>query len=257
MSVSWSDFLSFRDKSKQEQRYFHDEKTQRFFATLLATAKERTKSLPKRQKLWRAQLGYDESPCYDHIAPHSPDRMKPFADKASEGRINSKGIPCLYLARDKKTAISETRPWVGSYVTVVQFETLRELKVIDCSCGEIKPMERSVADLDKLWKLTPPTPEEAIKCIWRWVDTAFSEPVEHDDRDAGYVPTQIIAEFFKTNRFDGIQYKSLFNKGKNLALYDINSTKQIDDGEVVQVTSIDVGFKQKYPIQFEQRGGKG
>lgn len=237
-----------------KERYFHDEETQQFFATLLTTAKDRIESIPKGQKFWRAQLDYDDSPCYDHIVPHSSKRMKPEPKKASEGRINSKGIACLYLATDEKTAVSEIRPWVGSYVTVAQFETLRELKVIDCSCGEINPMNVSVADIDKLCKLKPPTPKEAIKTIWRWIDKEFSGPVEHNDKIADYVPTQIIAELFKTNGFDGIQYKSLFNDGKNLALYDIDSAEQIGDGKVIQVTSIDVGFKQEFPIQFKQSG---
>ena len=262
MSVSWNDFLSFRYKSKQEERHFHDEKTQQFFATLLTTAKERIESILKGQIFWRAQLNCDYQPACDldgtiidnNAVPYSSERMKPLADKASEGRINSKGIPCLYLSTDEKTAISEVRPWVGSYVTVAQFETLRELKVIDCSCGEINPMCVSVADLDKLYKLNPPTPEEAIKTIWRWIDKAFSEAVEHNDKIADYVPTQIIAELFKTNGFDGIQYKSLFNNGMNLALYDIDSAKQIDDGKVIQVINIDVGFEQKWPTQFKQRG---
>jgi hypothetical protein len=262
MSVSWNDFLFFRQKKTQGIRYFHDDESQAFFDAILATAKERIQIIPKGQKFWRAQLGSDDWPARDadgtiidyNAVPYSSKRMKPEPEKASEGRINSKGIPCLYLATNEKTAVSEVRPWVGSVVTVAQFETLSELKVIDFSCGGINPMNITVADLDKLFKLKPPTQEEAIKTIWRWIDKEFSEPVEHNDKIADYVPTQIIAELFKTNDFDGIQYKSLFNNGKNLALYDINSAKQIDDGKVIQVTSIDVGFKQIYPFQFKQRG---
>lgn len=262
MFVSWSDFLSYRQKKKQEIRYFHDDETQAFFNGILATVKERIQIIPKRQTFCRAQLGCDDCPACDtdgtiidfNAVPYSSERMKPLAGKASEGRINSKGIPCLYLSTDETTAISEVRPWVGSYVTVAQFETLRELKVIDCSCGEINPMNVSVSDMDKLWKLRPPTPKETMKTIWRWIDKEFSEPVEHNDKIADYVSTQIIAELFKTSGFDGIQYKSLFNNGKNLALYDIDSAKQIDDEKVIQVTSIDVGFKQIWPFQFKQRG---
>ena len=252
MSILWSSFLSFKHKKKQEGRYFHDKETQEFFATLLTTAKERIESIPKGQKYWRAQLGYDDSPCYDHIVPHSSKRMKPEHGKALEGRINPKEIPCLYLATDENTAISEVRPWVGSYVTVAKFETLKELNVIDCSRGEIDPMNVTARDLDKLWKLEQPTPEETIKTIWRWVDKDFSEPVNRNDNTADYVSTQIIAELFKTNGFDGIKYKSIFNNGKNIVLYDLNSAKQIDDGKVFQVTKIDVGFEQKYPFLFKK-----
>jgi hypothetical protein len=260
MSTLWSSFLSFKHKKKQEGRYFHDKETQEFFATLLTTATERIESIPKGQRYWRAQLGYKNDPLYDNgqivdynAIPLSFERMKPLAGKVCEGRINPKGIPCLYLATDEKTAVSEVRPWVGSYVTVAKFETLKELNVIDCSRGEIDPMNVTASDLDKLWKLKQPTPEEAIKTIWRWVDKDFSEPVDRNDKTADYVPTQILAELFKTNGFDGIKYKSLFNNGVNLALFDINSAKQIDnDGKLIQVTEVDVGFEQKYPFLFKK-----
>jgi len=257
MSILWSSFKSFKHKKKQEERYFHDNETQAFFATLLTTAKDRIESIPKGQRYWRAQLGNKDDPLYDgHIVdcnavPLPIGRMKPLADKACEGRINPKGIPCLYLATNEKTAVFEVRPWVGYYVTVAVFDTLKDLKVIDCSRGEINPMAITAGDLDKLWKLKQPTTEEAIKIIWQWIDLAFLEPVERNDKIADYVPTQIIAELFKTNGFDGVKYKSLFNNGMNLALFDINSAKQIDDGKVFQVTKVDVDFKQKWPIQFK------
>lgn len=257
MSISWNSYLLFRDK-KKEIRYFNDTETQELFDTLLTTAKERIESIPEGQTFWRAQLGYEDDPLYDngHIVdynavPLTVERMKPLVDKACEGRINPKGIPCLYLSTDEKTAISEVRPWIGSYITVAKFETLKNLKVIDCSRGAINPMNVTVADLDKLWKLKQPTPEEAIQTIWRWVDKDFSEPVDRNDNTADYVPTQIIAELFKTNGFDGIKYKSLFNNGKNLALFDINSAKQIDDGKVFQVTNVDIDYKKKWPSQFK------
>jgi len=260
MSVSWNSFLFFRRNKKQEERYFHDKETQEFFATLLTSVKDRIEAIPKGQQYWRAQLGCDDEPRYDfagrfvdyNAVPYSSKRMKPESEMASEGRINPKGIPCLYLSTDEKTAISEVRPWVGLYVTVVQFKTVKDLKVTDCSCGEINPMNVTVDDLDKLWKLKHPTPGEAIKTIWRWIDKEFSEPVDRNDNSADYVPTQIIAELFKTNGFDGIKYRSLFDNGKNLALFDTNSAKQIDDGKVLQVTKCDVDFKQKWPFPFER-----
>ena len=261
MFALWNSFLIFRDKKKQKERYFHDNETRQFFDILLATAKHRTEVIAKGQIFWRAQLGCGDDPCYtgDSIVgyiliPYSSKRMKPLEDEACEGRINPRGIPCLYLSTDEKTAISEIRPWVGSYATVAQFEMLKDLKVIDCSCGEINPMDVTVADLDKLWKLKPPPLDEALKTIWRWIDKEFSEPVERNDKISEYAPTQIIAELFKANGFDGIKYKSLFNNGINLALFDINSANQIDEGRVIQVTKVDVDFKQEWPVEFGQRG---
>ena len=267
MSVSWNSFLSFRRKKKEKERYFHDKETQELFDTLLTTAEGRIKSLPKGQRYLRAQLGCDREPARDldgqivdyNVVPYSSKRMRPKPEKASDGRINSKGIPCLYLATDEKTAISEMRPWVGSYVTIAQFKTLKDLKVIDCSRGEIDPMAMTAAHLDKLWKLKQTTPEEDIKTIWRWIDLAFSEPVdrndkgERNDKIVNYEITQIIAELFKTNGFDGVKYKSLLNNGENVALLDINAAKQIGDGKVFQVTRINVDFEQKWPFVFKKR----
>ncbi len=69
----------------------------------------------------------------DVPVPHSRERMKPLKDRAPEGRINPKGIPCLYLATERDTALSEVRPWIGSLNSVGQFKTSRNLVVIDCS----------------------------------------------------------------------------------------------------------------------------
>ncbi len=176
--------------------------------------------------------------------------MKPLPEKASEGRVNPRGIPCLYLATDEKTAISEVRPWVGSYVTVAEFETRKPLRLVDCSRCEIHPLIQTASDLDLLFKLKPPPPKEATETVWRWIDVAFSEPVDRDDSTAGYVPTQVIAELFKTNGFDGIKYRSVFNGGKNLALFDLSSAEQVGEGKVVQVTKIELDFQQIHPFPF-------
>ena len=260
-AVCWDSFILFTLKKKQEERYFHDTDTQELFDALLTTAEERIESIQKGQQYWRAQLGCAREPARDldgqiidyNIIPYPPKRMKPLADKSCEGRINPKGIPYLYLATDEKTAVSEVRPWVSSNVTVVQFETVKELQIVDCSSCEINPMNVTVADLDKLWKLKQPTPEEAIKTIWLWVDKEFSEPVDRTDNTADYVPTQIVAELFKTNGFDGIKYKSLFNNGENLALFDIDAAEQIGDGKVFQVTKINIDFEQKWPFVFKKK----
>ena len=261
MFQSWSSFYSFRHKKEHEERYFHSKEVQEFLDGVIATARERVESIPKGQRYWRAQLGSHDEPCCDfdgqlvdyRTVPYSAKRMKPLPKKASEGRVNPKGIPYLYLSTDEKTAISEVRPCVGSYVTVVQFETQKDLKVIDCSCGEINPMDITASDLDKLFHLKPPGPEEVTKTVWRCIDLAFSEAVDRSDTTPDYIPTQIIAELFKRNGFDGIKYMSLFNSGKNLALYDIDSAKQKDDdGKVIQIKKDGVIFQADSSVYIQQ-----
>ncbi len=45
---------------------------------------------------------------------------------------------------------------------------------------------------------------------------------------ADYVPTQIIAELFKCNGFDGIIYKSMLGKGYNVVLFDVGATQLVN-----------------------------
>jgi hypothetical protein len=258
MFQSLSSFLSFRDEKKHKGRYFHSQEVQEFLNGVLTTVCERVESIPKGQRYWRAQKGSAEEPCRDldgqildyRAIPYPVDRMKPSAEKVGEGRVNVKGISCLYLATDEKTVVSEVRPWVGTYVTLVEFEVLRDLTIVDCSRCEINPAIKSVSDLDMLYKVKPPPLEEVPQIVWRWIDLAFSEPVDRDDSTLDYVPTQIIAELFKKNGFDGIKYRSVFNSGSNLALFDLDSAQQVDEGKVVQVTRIDLDYQQIHPVLF-------
>lgn len=258
MFRSWSSFLSFRDEKKHEERYFHSREAQEFLDGVLATAADRVEPIAKGQRYWRAQSGSalwplddgaGEDVDYCRIA-YRPERMKPVPEKAREGRINSRGIPCLYLATNEKTAISEVRPWVGSRVTVAEFEICEDLDVIDCSGCEIDSVVKKASDLDMLYKLTPPEPEEIPQIVWRWIDLAFSEPVDREDSTVDYIQTQIIAELFKANGFGGVIYRSVFNGGKNLALFDIDSACQVGEGKVVQVTELDLNFQQICPFLF-------
>jgi len=258
MFQSWSSFLSFRNKIEHEEEYSQSEEVQKCLAAVIATAGEHVESISTGQRYWRAQSGSASWPVDDgtgqiidyRAVPYRAERMKPLRDEAREGRVNPGGIPYLYLATNETTAISEVRPWVGSYVTVAEFETCKPLTLVDCSRCEINPVVKTASDLDMLWKLTSPESEEVPKIVWRWIDLAFSKPVDRDDSTADYIPTQIIAELFKTNGFSGIKYRSVFNGGSNLALFDIDSAQQVGEGKVVQVTKLDLDFQQIHPFPF-------
>ena len=104
----WSSFRSFKDRIEHEERFFHSQEIQEFLAEVLATACDRVESIRKGQRYWRAQPGSALRPpdngggqIVDYCCvPHLPERMKPLPEKAREGRVNSRGIPCLYLATD-------------------------------------------------------------------------------------------------------------------------------------------------------------
>jgi hypothetical protein len=74
--------------------------------------------------------------------PLSAERMMPKAEFAGDGRVNPRGIPCLYLADTCSAVISEMRPWIGSYVTIAKFETVRDCLLVDCSLNTTQSWNR-------------------------------------------------------------------------------------------------------------------
>jgi hypothetical protein len=76
------------------------------------------------------------------------------------------------------------------------------------------------------------------------------------DNIADYVPTQIIAELFKREGFDGVAYKSNFgDEGYNSAIFDIDAADIINCG-LYKATAIDVKFsEQDNPYVIEAKSG--
>lgn len=211
-----------------EARYFRTNQAEGFLRDLSESAKMRHLSLFEGSALWRAQLGQGRVPMFDEegneigadeVGPHGPGRMKPLPGQASEGRANSKGIPCLYLSTHRDTALSEIRPWLGMSISVAQFKAVRDLKLVDCIVNT-RPKLR--------YLFSEPPPEKRDEVMWYRIDSAFSEPINPTDTSADYAPTQIIAEMFKSEGFDGLAYRSAFAGGYNVALFDITSAEQVN-----------------------------
>ena len=58
---------------------------------------------------------------WEYEIPHPPERMKPLAGWAREGRADLKGILYLYLAAAKDPALAEVRPRLGSMISLGVF----------------------------------------------------------------------------------------------------------------------------------------
>jgi hypothetical protein len=72
-----------------------------------------------------------------------------------------------------------------------------------------------------------PEPAEREISVWRDIDRAFSTPYDPNDQQiAGYAPTQVIAEFFRTQGLDGLAYRSAMGgEGHNVALFDFEAVE--------------------------------
>ena len=66
-----------------------------------------------------------------------------------------------------------------------------------------------------------------------------------DDR-ADYAATQIVAELFRQNGFDGIAYRSSSGPGHNIALFDLNAANVAPDRQLVEVTDLCLKYSQRY-----------
>jgi hypothetical protein len=146
--------------------------------------------------------------------------MKPIPNWQGEGRANPRGIPSLYIATSADTALAEIRPWIGATITVARLQLERDLTVIDCSKFQSKWGGFLSIIGDKTKSL-----EDGI---WTAIDRAFATPVSKEDESKDYIPTQILAELFKSEGYDGIVYKSLLSPdGLNLALFNLNDAKVV------------------------------
>lgn len=242
---TWQIYSRFAHKTIRESRYIHDEEILEFLATLWKTSPSRIDEIKKGSLLWRAQLGCDYRPYYnegehvfDEKAPYSEKRMKPLPDRATEGRANPKGIPHLYLATQKDTAMAEVRPWVGSKATLAIFKIARDLKIVNFA---------NETESKTPIHLTEPPPEEREKAVWAQIDNAFSKPVLQTDNDADYIPTQIITEFFKIKGIDGLAYRSNLGVGLNMVLFNL-SDAEFEKAKVYKTDDIKFKFEEASPL---------
>lgn len=241
--MSFKSWLSYTDFSERARSKLDNELSE-FLNSINDTCHDRVKTLKAGSVVWRAQTGYAEEKASDiveqdfHVDKRIPfpfERMKPLTNSASEGRANSKGIPCLYVAADAETAVHEVRPWPGLTLTIAQLHLIKDVKLIDFS-------ETADAEQYPYFFFGEPSIEQRVEAVWAAMDIAFSWPVTVTDSTSEYAPTQIIAEFIKSKGYDGIIYKSSLTKGHNYVLFNLN------DAAVVQC-DLFVVSKVKYDFE--------
>lgn len=163
------------------------------------------------------------------VGPHSAERMRgPRPEHCRRGgRVNPPGIPVLYTATEASTAIAEVRPWKGAPVSVASMRALADLRVVD-----FVPRPYEVRDENRLTKHV-----EGLHEVLSSIGRAMAEPIDPDDTEVQYVPTQYVAEFVKSKGFDGLRYGSAMAAGANIALFDLGSV-EIDSIHLYGVTDV-------------------
>ena len=184
------------------------------------------RAVEKGEIFWRSQRGCQLNSVGSASGAYDENRMKPETWPVREGRVNPSGIPYLYLATDKKTAVAEVRPMAREHVTICQIEATRGLRLLDCSWP---------ADVRFLGGPS----FGSIEAIWWEIDRLYSKPVRENTEPLDYLTTQVLSEYFRSQKYDGVQYNSGLEAGKNLALFDLSAGDVVGDTcQVVQVSGI-------------------
>ncbi|XPF94627.1 RES family NAD+ phosphorylase [Colwellia sp. RE-S-Sl-9] len=193
----------------------------------------RIKLISEGSKYYRARAHSFQNTTNEYVKKsYDVKDMKPVPNMRSSGRLNAYNVNALYLAEDKNIAVSEVRASANAPISVAKFEIIQNLKVLKFDYVSDSFDWLSYSSPDVTYSLA----------------TMFSMPLdnaEHQNRE--YIPTQIIAEFFKSKGIDGIEYPSQFiamseNEFKNqdlaqlrgitkfnLCLFDINSADCIPE----------------------------
>jgi RES domain-containing protein len=209
----WDDFQRYvRDRN----RFYLTARWNRFAKALSATSQKRETVLKKGTLVARARIGsasgsHSGKKMLIQPLPHH-EMLHPPPERAVEGRLNPSGIPYLYLANNKETALAEVRPWVGACVSVAYFKIVKPQRLIDLTKDFPKKKKTQARAVENM--------------IWSRINESFSEPMSPDDSGPQYVPTQFLTEIFKAEGFDGVRYKSsLSPSGYNYLLFDRHAVK--------------------------------
>lgn len=163
-----------------------------------------TYSYRKGTVFYRARISSEDGYSIDKMGP-------PPIGKATSGRANPLGISCLYLSNDIKTTIHEIRAAAYDFVSVAEFELMKDIEVVDFTL---------------LDRISPFVLENKTKYAinlehLRNISSEIAKPLRRNDSPLDYLPTQYIVDFIKSKNHSGVKYQSTMNKGGyNVAIFD-------------------------------------
>jgi hypothetical protein len=242
-----SEYLEFRNSVVAGRRFVMEERAISFLDGVRKSISERVVKLPKGTIVYRAQLDCVQKDWNEDPVPlqcHGRKRMIPNRNLVSAGRANPDRKAVFYCAVNSEIAIKETRPWIGSYVSIATFRIKRELKIVDffTAYGGIY---QSIASAIRRKKMKG---KEFDDHVWHKMGEAFCQPVSISDDPIEYLPTQILTEKIQSLGYDGLayrsstepEYKGLEDAGANLALFDIGAVAMHGKGWVVKINKLEL-----------------
>ena len=225
--LSWNSFSEYiKYTNRFHNSYFNSEE---FVSVLTSICKEYSID----NSFYRARI------CKNKDGYTIKEMFGPPKGSRRPGRINPEEIGVLYLSSDKKTILYETRANVYDYITIGQFKPQRALKLVDLSgFSSISPFKY----YDVIEKFV------INRNVFHEMAIDIAKPIRRSDSPFEYLPTQFIAEFIKSQGYDGVAYESTINKGGyNFAVFD-ESLFECVNIETVEVTNIEYFTSSQYTL---------
>lgn len=144
----------------------------------------------------------------------------PPASQSRAGRANSAGIPVLYAAESSNTAAAEVRAIVQQDLTIAELHA-EYLVLLDLS-----DRQRHSGSPFRATSTSQLTGWLQFDELRRMIGFQMANPVMPNDEAIQYIPTQYLAEFVRSNGFDGILYDSALDYGgRNLVIFNSEKVK--------------------------------
>ena len=190
-------------------------------------------TLPKGTSLFRARRGFRPGDYGERHAFAGDEIGAPPTEKASPGRVNSKGQRVLYCTDQEATAVAEVRPARGFYVSVATMILNRDVRILDL----MQPLKINPFVTDTLkWDVE-------IQALLASFAEEMSRPLERADDEKHYLPCQRLAEYIREAHYDGVRYLSALNPdGTNVVLFD-PTLADASGSKLVSITEIRVTYE--------------
>jgi RES domain-containing protein len=195
-------------------------------------------TMPAGSIIYRARNGYISTKVSPHFYQKEPypagEIGAPPVSKASVGRANRAGQVVLYVADREETAVAEVRPARGFLVTIGEFRTKRELRLLDL-----------IKELPTINPFTDPALSDTIELysLFHAFAIDLSTPLDRGDDTSTYLPSQSLTDAVRGAGFNGIRYPSAMHPGEsNIVLFDPTDVEFMSS-RLVKITAVGIKFE--------------
>lgn len=234
---AWSDFADKVREKPGEPLPFHEYFEENF--NLAAV------TLPVGSLLYRARPGCDVGKYGEHSPYRGVDIGAPPPGSVKKpGRANEVAEVVLYCADDELTTVAECRRPRGYLVSVCSLSLKREARILDLTVS-LEPINPFTTD-SLLY-------ESEVRELLAAFGEEMSRPLERDDDESHYVPSQRLVHYVRDAKYDGVRYPSALNpQGKNLVFFD-PAIAEIGDSKLVRITEANLKYEVEDTRTTEER----